>query len=55
MTVKELVKFLIEFPNQDAEVLILDNGSALKTASLSENESYNEGSVDEAFIVTEEF
>ena len=53
MKVNELIKFL-QTADQDADVLIRDNGSILKTDTLEETEDYNFDYHDtnEVFIVT---
>lgn len=55
MKVKELIKLLNAF-DKEAEVLIADDGSILKTAHFEETEDYNEGNDSKEFyIVTEEW
>ena len=55
MKVKELIA-LLEKQNLEAEVVINDNGSMLKTASVQESVDYNSGNdTDDFFIVTEEW
>lgn len=57
MKVKELIE-LLEAENPDAEVIIADNGSILKTGSVEETVEYNfddDRDTFEFFIVTEEW
>ena len=57
MKVKELIE-LLEAENPDAEVIIADNGSMLKTGSVEETVEYNfddDRDTFEFFIVTEEW
>lgn len=55
MLVKELVEFLIKF-NQEASVVIDDNGSTSDTSSIEEHLDFNDGSnINEFFIVAKEW
>ena len=58
MKVKELI-VLLQTTNPDFDVVINDNGSILKTASVNESKEYNsdnaDASVSEFYIVAEEW
>lgn len=54
MKVREL-KQLVEYADPEADVLICDDGSILRTDTLKEHEDYNKGSESEIFIIVEPY